>query len=623
MEQFEKAIKEYNLRQKLNIETGFDEPVEIVKSRSGIYRPTKENLKQGRAGERYGNMINGGSTQDLEGGKGVLDVGSLLQHDRTKSLFEVTKISGSEIVMRTLTSGSVPGLKVGSVNRTSKNLIGKTYSRVNEVSKKSNPDFKEESSKTRSDPHFKEAFDSYANKKEEVPQKSLDRVKSIIKQYEGKDSDFIDGMVVNMCQNLSNKQIAAAYKILGVHDKMSRTESVKRANKKPKEVQKSIETILKAFDNDLLSKDIFEKGFGKKAQLGETREWHGVRMKKVSETGDSKKDWQPVKEDKGPEKKEEKVDLNDTPSEDVLTEHAKNSSEAALSAAIKESSDPKVRQIAHAELQRRSKEEKPQEEKETFPRKTGEMPGEQKKEEKKSEPKEKSDTDQLKKKHDLLAKHRNELEGHEKKKGQNYQERTRANEELRAKQTKERRETMSSDKTNNMDSLKKLDGKHDKEWNDHLKKHDDVDKKWKDEHKQLLDKHSKEKEGLNPKTESEKITDPKIYNEIKTLDIGDVTNGVSKDQKKVFEIKSKKDGIITLKSEDGNIIEVSEKEESKSSSLEYDKMSDKELSQAFQDLRLHKVASSTEKWQDNIKKVKDELEKRKSIKKSIQGIRYF
>jgi len=41
----------------------------FVKARSGIYKPTKRNIKQGRAGERYGNMVHGGQTYDLEGGK--------------------------------------------------------------------------------------------------------------------------------------------------------------------------------------------------------------------------------------------------------------------------------------------------------------------------------------------------------------------------------------------------------------------------------------------------------------------------------------------------------------------------------------------------------------------------
>ena len=133
---------------------------------------------------------------------------------------------------------------------------------------------------------------------------------------------------------------------------------------------------------------------------------------------------------------------------------------------------------------------------------------------------------------------------------------------------------MSSDKTNNLDGIRNLDEKHNKEWNEHLKKHDDIDKKWQDEHKQLLEKHKIEKEGLNPKKEEK-------------------PEGKKKES------------------------------ENKDNSLEYDKMSDKELSQAFQDLRMHKIVSSTETWQDNIKKVKDELEKRKNIKKSIQGIRYF
>ena len=96
---------------------------------------------------------------------------------------------------------------------------------------------------------------------------------------------------------------------------------------------------------------------GKSAQIGEIREWHGVKMKKVSSTGNAKQDWQPVKD--GDSKKQgEEEGGQEKPSEEDLKEHAKNSSEAALQNAIKTSPDPTVRQIANQELQRRQKEER-------------------------------------------------------------------------------------------------------------------------------------------------------------------------------------------------------------------------------------------------------------------------
>jgi hypothetical protein len=68
MESFEKGIKLHNLRQVLHVETNIvDNPIEdLEKSASGIYKNNAENRKHGRVGERYGNMVNGGSTQNME-----------------------------------------------------------------------------------------------------------------------------------------------------------------------------------------------------------------------------------------------------------------------------------------------------------------------------------------------------------------------------------------------------------------------------------------------------------------------------------------------------------------------------------------------------------------------------
>jgi hypothetical protein len=64
--------------------------------------------------------------------------------------------------------------------------------------------------------------------------KSLKRISSILSKYKSKSPDYIDMMVANMNQSLTNKQIAQAYVHLKVYDKMKNTESVKRAIKSNK-----------------------------------------------------------------------------------------------------------------------------------------------------------------------------------------------------------------------------------------------------------------------------------------------------------------------------------------------------------------------------------------------------
>jgi hypothetical protein len=64
--------------------------------------------------------------------------------------------------------------------------------------------------------------------------KSLKRISSILSKYKSNSPDYIDNMVANMNQSLTNKQIAQAYVHLKVYDKMKNTESVKRAIKSNK-----------------------------------------------------------------------------------------------------------------------------------------------------------------------------------------------------------------------------------------------------------------------------------------------------------------------------------------------------------------------------------------------------
>lgn len=106
------------------------------------------------------------------------------------------------------------------------------------------------------------------------------------------------------------------------------------------------------------------------AQLGEIRTHSdGKKYRKVSQTGDPRKDWQLVTQDKGGKGKDQSVSKqggNEQSKEKQLTtkqlaEHAKNSSENSLQNVIKQSDDPRLRETAHKELDRREKEEKPQE----------------------------------------------------------------------------------------------------------------------------------------------------------------------------------------------------------------------------------------------------------------------
>ncbi len=132
--------------------------------------------------------------------------------------------------------------------------------------------------------------------------------------------------------------------------------------------------LVKGFDN------IIEKS--RSGTYSDTPE--NKRLKRVGQKYGSKKADEPS------EPKDNKKE--ETPSEpqkmtpEELTEQAKNTSVGALESAIKESSDPEVRQAAHAELQRREKEEHPQEEKEAF--------GEPKKEEVKPETTEKKENEE-------------------------------------------------------------------------------------------------------------------------------------------------------------------------------------------------------------------------------------
>jgi len=88
---------------------------------------------------------------------------------------------------------------------------------------------------------------------------------------------------------------------------------------------------------------------GKRAQMGEVREWGGIKMRKEANG------WVPVKE--GGEKPKAEGEGGGEQKPQDIGEAAKSASEGALQNAIKLSNDPKVREAAHRELERRKNEE--------------------------------------------------------------------------------------------------------------------------------------------------------------------------------------------------------------------------------------------------------------------------
>lgn len=61
-------------------------------------------------------------------------VGDKLKHKRTGAEMVVTKVSGNNLTTKYTSVGSLPGVKVGDINKTSANLIGKSYELKEEVS---------------------------------------------------------------------------------------------------------------------------------------------------------------------------------------------------------------------------------------------------------------------------------------------------------------------------------------------------------------------------------------------------------------------------------------------------------------------------------------------------------
>lgn len=125
--------------------------------------------------------------------------------------------------------------------------------------------------------------------------------------------------------------------------------------------------IQKAYLAGIIGEDQIEKAW-KKHPIGTvTTRKDGQQYRKVSETGNTEQDWQPVKRGNAPAKKEETGDKGAPaaaegeakPTGKELKDFATNTTQEALENTIKQSPDPELRKIAHDELDRRTKEEDP------------------------------------------------------------------------------------------------------------------------------------------------------------------------------------------------------------------------------------------------------------------------
>jgi hypothetical protein len=108
------------------------------------------------------------------------------------------------------------------------------------------------------------------------------------------------------------------------------------------------------FENELnkrlgLEGSVIEKGA--KAQIGEKRTWGGIEYEKTV-TG-----WVPSKKNKGGANEDQSTSAKNKDGQGDLSSHAASASREALENAIKQSTDPKVREAAHLELKRREHQE--------------------------------------------------------------------------------------------------------------------------------------------------------------------------------------------------------------------------------------------------------------------------
>lgn len=196
------------------------------------------------------------------------------------------------------------------------------------------------------------------------------------KQYTKEEAEYVDNFQegthqeensCDRCEYYQPKQKDNCLKVIGEVSHNGHCKFLEHT-----ETQKSLQSIDELYLQNRISDELYEKIIEKawkKSPIGTiTTRSNGQKWKKVSETGNKDQDWQLVSKPRtgnktdSPVSKEKRAEYGTKGKQPTISEAAKNASETALNAAIKESQDPEVREAAHQELDRRQKEEHVQEE---------------------------------------------------------------------------------------------------------------------------------------------------------------------------------------------------------------------------------------------------------------------
>lgn len=347
---------------------------EIVKARSGIYEDTLENRKLGRVGVKYGNVSseenNRGGVYNSPEYKLAKTVRSILESRGVNINFNISNTDFGNSMYFTVFGENLtsPKLKV----RISDHHVT-NFDRV----------FGEQHESASSDPERIANDIELAMYPDRYDKKEVG--KRYISNYDNKilsegevdkesNSAWIEGkqemtpkQLLEFEENENHKVLEKVFlresksgnKIYSVKFKRRHSvnsEPVFRYFRKVKDIEKGIlgDGALIDFDNLLK---------GKNAQLGETREWQGRKMVKTAQGWVPANQKQAKKQDDSKGSKPAKGGEGERQqhSPEKLAEFAKEAPEGGLQSAIKNSPDPEVRAAAHAELDRRQKEEKSQE----------------------------------------------------------------------------------------------------------------------------------------------------------------------------------------------------------------------------------------------------------------------
>lgn len=137
------------------------------------------------------------------------------------------------------------------------------------------------------------------------------------------------------------------------------------------EVEKAFQVIQKAFDNNQISEEKYFKAYeayqnkiekGRQYQIGEISQTTGLKKVGAGVWVDPDTGKRVKKDDqKGGKNKKQEDTKNKNYSDEELRDYAKNASEEDLNNTIKTGDNPKMREAAHEELDRRKKEESKEE----------------------------------------------------------------------------------------------------------------------------------------------------------------------------------------------------------------------------------------------------------------------